>query len=173
MYDTIFSILLPHNFVVQKDDVMFLAHHIITTLYMTSTRILGAGHQSAMICMWLGEATNPFHNLWYFFDQCLSLSCCHGPWIQMAEYINTFTFAASYFVIRAIIGPLFLLHACYDLLVHGRRQSGIPLAVIVAWCTLMWAVEYGSIPWIQECWTILKDRYFVVPPHGEGEPVEL
>ena len=158
LYDAIFSMLLPNNFQIKDDDVMFMGHHIITVLYMTSTRIIGAGHQSAMICMFLGEATNPFHNMWYFLEHCMSLSCCNGPLSQAAEYVNTFIFASSYFVIRSVVGPAFLLHTCYDLFAHGRKD--IPIVVIMAWCLLMWAVELGSIPWIQECWNILQEGYF-------------
>ena len=160
VYDAVFSLLLPNNFVLQDDDVMFMGHHIVTALYMTSTRIVGAGHQSAMICMFLGEATNPFHNMFYFLQEAMKLDCCNGPLAQMTEYVNTFLFASSYAVVRAVGAPLVLMfYTCYDLLANGRKD--IPLLLMILWCILIWGVALGSIPWIEECWTILKDKYFV------------
>eukprot|EP00978_Attheya_sp_CCMP212_P027220 scaffold91019_cov49-Attheya_sp.AAC.3 len=58
-YDCLLSFVVdkwvPGVGIVYDDgDSMFVIHHIATVIYMTSTRIIGAGHQSAMICMFLG-----------------------------------------------------------------------------------------------------------------------
>ena len=159
LYDAIFTLLLPNNFELKGDDQMFMVHHVITALYMTSTRIVGAGHQSAMICMFLGELTNPVHNMFYFLEAAMELSCCNGVVAQTAQYVNTFVFASLYVVVRAVGAPVFLmLHACFDLLANGRKD--IPLLLIIAWCALIWAVALGSIPWIEECWGMLQEGYF-------------
>ena len=44
------------RFQLSDDDYLFLAHHFMTSFYMTSTRIIQAGHMSAIICMLLGTS---------------------------------------------------------------------------------------------------------------------
>lgn len=158
VYDTVFSIYLPKSTNMESDDWVFLAHHIATSVYMTSARIMGAGHQSAMICMFLGEATNPFHNMFYFLQEAVKLTCCNGALTQTAMYVNTFVFCSTYVVIRAVLAPpVLMLHASYDLLANGRKD--IPLWVMIMWIALIWGVAIGSIPWIEECWGLLMDYF--------------
>ena len=165
MYDALFSMLLPNNFQIKDEDMMFMGHHIITSLYMVSTRFVGAGHQSAMICMFLGEASNPFHNMYYFLQEAMKLSCCNGSLAQTAEYINTFVFCVVYVFIRAVLAPTVLCgHTCYDLWANGRKD--IPLPVMIFWWMLIWAVAVGSYSYIVECWDMLMG-YF--PAVGEAE----
>jgi hypothetical protein len=155
LYDGIVSILWAKGIEGALEDWMFLAHHLITSIYMTSTRMVGAGHMSAMMCMLLGEATNPFHNFYYVGQEAMKFSCCNGPWTEMALYIDTFLFASLYVFIRALVGPVVLcLHISYDLLAHGRPH--IPLALMLVWIFLIWAISIGSIPWVEDCWGLLQ-----------------
>ena len=132
--------------------------------------ITGAGHMSAMICMFLGEFTNPFHNGYYILQNALSLECCRDiAWVRSLDTVNTLVFAALYVVIRSVIGPVTLLHTSYDLVARGR-SNGIPLWIIVLWLTLIWGVIYGSIPWVQTTWEMLL-TYF--PEAGGGTEKEL
>lgn len=159
VYDAIFSMLIPNNFQIIDDDLMFFAHHVMTVFYMTSTRIVGAGHQSAMICMFLGEMSNPFHNFYYFLQESMKLSCCNGPLAQNAMYVTVFLFASSYAILRTFLGPIMtMFHASYDLLANGRKH--IPLWLIFIYITLIWAVCLGSYPWIVESWKMLYPYFF-------------
>lgn len=134
------------------DAVVFGVHHIATFLYMTSTRILQAGHQSAMICMLLGECTNPFHNAYYIALAAQSLDCCNGSWSQWMFSVIEFTFASSYFVARALIAPVAWSHLTYCL--WFRRNPRIPLWILSIWTFLIWLVEIGSIPYIGTCYNL-------------------
>ncbi|GMH89137.1 hypothetical protein TL16_g11363 [Triparma laevis f. inornata] len=51
-----------------ENDMMFLLHHLATILYMSSCRYIDAGHYSAMWLMWLGEVTNPVHNVYLLLE---------------------------------------------------------------------------------------------------------
>eukprot|EP00522_Entomoneis_paludosa_P010401 CAMPEP_0172445932 /NCGR_PEP_ID=MMETSP1065-20121228/5681_1 /TAXON_ID=265537 /ORGANISM="Amphiprora paludosa, Strain CCMP125" /LENGTH=299 /DNA_ID=CAMNT_0013196945 /DNA_START=97 /DNA_END=996 /DNA_ORIENTATION=+ len=165
IYDFMFIIVSAENGVLSGDDYTFMAHHIMTTMYMMQTRIYGAGHFSAMICMFLGEFTNPFHNGYYILQNALSLDCCKSVLLENVQYVNTFIFASTYVVIRAAVGPAYFLHACYDLVVNGQK-NGLPIWVITLWIILIWGVVYGSVPWVQLCWDMLMEY---VPDSGKAQ----
>lgn len=149
------------------DDFMFLGHHLATTLYMTSARIIGAGHQSAMMCMLLGELTNPLHNSFYIAQAAQKLDCCNGAFSQAAFRMIEISFAALYCVMRVIIGPIFCLHMTYNLWVVGRKH--INKVLLVVWTLLIWAVLIGSIPWVVECWQTLQRYYPALKGGGHAE----
>lgn len=142
---------------IQGDDFLFLFHHIFTILYMSSTRILQAGHQSAMICMFFGEMTNPFHNTYLVLQTAQTLDCCNGPSSQLAFRISAVAFGAAYVVIRAAAGPFICLHMTWDLWAYGRKH--IPTTAIAIWTLMIWAIMYGSIPWMQACWGLLVAEF--------------
>jgi hypothetical protein len=155
VYDGVLNILIlkyPHHYT--SSDFMFLGHHLATILYMTSCRWLQHGHQSAMMCMFLGELTNPFQNSFAVAELAQSLVCCQGPLSQMVFAMTECAFAAIYCWMRAVVGPLVCLHVTYDLLRHGRRS--IPTGILIVWILLIWAVLIGSIPWIVDCWSKLQ-----------------
>lgn len=168
MYDIVFSILVPKmGNLLEGDDWVFLVHHIVTSIYMTSTRFIGAGHQSAMICMLLGEATNPFHNLYYFLQEAMKLSCCNGSLAQTILDIDTFMFASTYVIIRALVAPpILMFHVSYDLLMNGRKN--IPIWVSLIWILLIWGVSIGSYPWIELCWGLVR-KYLTGAEEGAAE----
>ncbi|KAL7497880.1 hypothetical protein ACHAWT_009123 [Skeletonema menzelii] len=61
--------------VLSADDWMFLAHHILTTLYMTSSRWVKAGHISAMVLMYNGEFSAPVMNLHFVLEKAMEQDC--------------------------------------------------------------------------------------------------
>lgn len=134
----------------QDGDMQFLGHHVATILYMTATRQLQAGHQSAMICMLLGELTNPLHNLFYVLEAAQRLDCCNGSLSQTAFRVVEWCFSALYVCVRAGIAPVFFLHLTYNLWTVGIGH--ISKAWLAFWTFLVWGVEIGSIPWIIDCW---------------------
>jgi TLC domain len=148
-------------------DVMFLGHHAATAIYMTSTRIVGAGHISAMICMFLGEFTNPFHNghdIMARAEQLRSFSskCCFGSSLSIfVKHLVTICFGLSYVAIRAVIAPAALVYVTYDLWKRGGA-SKIPLVLRLLWTLLIWGVVFGSIPWIEACYNMLLPYWAVV-----------
>jgi hypothetical protein len=159
IYDAICSILyykwIQHNTSLSASDLMFLGHHIATALYMSSTRYIGAGHISALICMFLGECTNPFHNGYDILHRAMQLSCCRDARIyQLLYHLDTICFCLLYIVIRAFLGPIILSYVTYDIWKHGT-QCHIPLFWRILWSLLIWGVVFGSIPWITECYHML------------------
>jgi hypothetical protein len=166
MYDAIVNIVwmkLQMIGTITTEDYLFLGHHIATILYMTSTRILQQGHQSAMICMLLGEMTNPFHNSYYVAIAAQTLSCCNGPLSQWLYHWIELLFAISYVFVRTVLGPFFFLHLTFNLWTTGRRKPNqIPMSLLVTWTILIWGVVLGSIPWIMECFGMIQ-KYFLDP----------
>ena len=143
---------------ISSEDLMFLGHHIATILYMTSTRIQQVGHQSAMICMLLGELSNPFHNSYLIMEMAQTLDCCNGPLSQAAFHFLNLAFALVYILLRVILAPAIFLHLTINLWLHGPKQ-GIRWPVVAIYTFLIWAVEIGSIPWI-------TDNYSTLEAHG-------
>lgn len=153
LYDCVLNVLwlnLTMGDGIQGDALMFLGHHIATTLYMTLCRIHRAGHQSAFICMFLGEMTNPFHNAYFIAIAAQQLACCNGPLSHQLYNIIEFLFSVSYVAVRAVIAPFFFAHATFFL--WYDRNPQVPLITISFWSFLIWLVEIASIPYIQDCW---------------------
>jgi hypothetical protein len=165
IYDAIFNVILLRWSPGDRlptfglDDYLFLGHHIVTSTYMISTRVIKAGHMSAMMCMLLGELTNPLHNLYMISNNALTLdnNCCNGELSQQLFTIISVSFAAMYFFFRVLFAPFFFLHITYDLLITKQGRTNIPLALNIFWNLMIWAVVFGSISWIQKCLGILVD----------------
>jgi hypothetical protein len=155
VYDAVFNIFWVKRATgVPTDDYIFIAHHVVTILYMTSTRIIGAGHQSAMMCMFLGEVTNPLHNAYFIGEKAMQLECCNGPMAQQLFRIIQIAFSIFYLAVRGPIAPSFFAPMTWDLWARGRKH--IPIWIIFIWSLLIWGVLFGSIPWTIECWDVLK-----------------
>lgn len=103
--------------------------------------------------MFLGEFTNPFHNAHYIATFAMELDCCNGSRMQTALRYIEFWFALLYCVFRTFLCPGFAVHMTNDLWRNGRAY--VPIALLVLWTLLIWAVLFGSIPWIQACWAML------------------
>jgi hypothetical protein len=164
IYDAIINILLlrwdPQTQLLpllNDDDKLFLVHHMMTSFYMTSSRLVGAGHMSAMVCMLVGEATNPLHNLYMMGEVAMTQECCNGPTTQSIHAYVSVAFAATYYVARAIVSPITMTIVSYCLIGTKRGRTNIPLIINIVWNILIWAVIFGSYSWIIKCQGILVD----------------
>jgi hypothetical protein len=156
IYDGVLNILVHRQFQLSASDYLFLGHHVATALYMTSCRVLQQGHQTAMMCMLLGESTNPLHNLWYVSGFAKDAGvCCHSTVSILLTRAIEGLFCVAYCFMRAIVGPIVCLHMTVDL--WWKRT--IPIAIVIIWTLLIWAVIVGSKPWIDDCWRILMEDY--------------
>ena len=154
IYDFIFMIR-DNGWALHPDDIPFAAHHFVTVLYMSQTRVLGAGHISAMTLMWSGEFSNPLqnaHNVSRFAIQMMPLDTF---WHAMHPYVEL-TFACVYCFMRAVVGPLQIIHITYDLLTKEGRKN-IPWWTIVLWIIMIWGIILGSIPWTIESYDMVMD----------------
>jgi len=148
------------------DDKMFIGHHILTILYMTSARWIKAGHISAMSLMTNGEASAPIMNCYLFIEKMLDQECCrHISWLPALFTIAEQIFSITYLICRVMVSPFVIGHITYDLVFtkHGRRD--IPLWLSILWLPLCWGVQFGSIPWIMSCMEAVKNG----PLLGNGE----
>jgi hypothetical protein len=150
-------------------DLSFLFHHVATSFYMTSTRVIQAGHISAMTCMFLGEVTNPFHNGYLVAEAALKLDCCNGTLSRRLHSIVELCFSASYCFFRIVAGPVVCLYVTYDILISKRGRSNIPLVLRILWIVMIWAVIFGSIPWIVDCWAMLQKHVPLVAANQKTE----
>jgi hypothetical protein len=139
------------------DDYLFLGHHIVTSFYMSSARVVGAGYMSAMICMLLGELSNPLQNSYMIAEVAMTLDCCNGPAMQQFHSFISIAFAAAYFTIRVFIGPLYFAGVTYVLLFTKRGRANIPLGLNLFWNLLIWGVVFGSGSWIVKTYNMLTD----------------
>jgi hypothetical protein len=142
------------------DDILFLGHHIMTSLYMTSSRVVQAGHMSAMTCMLLGELTNPLHNMFMLGEVAMKLDCCNGPNARFVHAFVSVAFAAMYNLFRVVLAPPILAHVTYCLIFTRNGRTNIPLALNLLWNFMIWAVVFGSTSWIIKCHKILMDYFF-------------
>ncbi|GMI17144.1 hypothetical protein TrLO_g10764 [Triparma laevis f. longispina] len=125
-----------------ENDMMFLLHHLATILYMSSCRYIDAGHYSAMWLMWLGEVTNPVHNVYLLLEYA---RVNHpGENVEVLFFYFSKAFALSYGLLRIFIGPLAGLWIVYDLILTpaGRKNVGLVLGII--WAILIEEVLKGS-----------------------------
>jgi len=139
-----------------NSDQLFLIHHTMTTAYMTQARSYKAGHMSAMMCMLVGELSNPLHNLYYMLGIAADMDCCYGPWAQAANSVVPSAFAAIYLLMRVIVAPPVMLYTTYGLLATKDAKENLPLAVRLFWVFMIWAVIIGSIPEIMVAKGILE-----------------
>lgn len=154
-YDAIFM-FRENNWSIHPDDAAFLAHHIVTILYMSQCRVLGVGHISAMGLMFTGEITNPLQNghmiTKYGIQLLPSGSLFHiiHPYVELA-------FSVAYFLMRAIVGPIQITHIAYHLLFTKEGRKNVPLFIGILWSVLIFGIIGGSIPWTMECVDMITD----------------
>lgn len=138
----------PSGFSVSASDTTFLLHHLATTLYMVSSRVRGAGHYSAMVLMWLGEVTNPVHNIYMILEH--AVAKYPGERVELAFWYASKAFAVSYGFLRIVVGPVAGIWIAYDLLLtsEGRKRVGLTLGVV--WTVLIEEVLRGSFVYALE-----------------------
>jgi len=145
---------VENNFTV--DDICFLGHHLATSYYMSSVRMNGAGHMSAMIIMFFGEVTNPAQNTRSSLKVLLTL----GPTVQGYFSFETiqnvlfplvdFVYALMYSLVRVILNPYLNILITYDFLFTkgGRGRMSLPLSLSLLF--MLWGVTIGTVPWMIE-----------------------
>jgi hypothetical protein len=147
VYDFIFM-LAWNNWTVHPDDIAYIGHHIVTIAYMSQTRVLGAGHISAMGLMLTGEFTNPMQNTLAITRFAIQMATEDSFWHFIHPYAE-FIYAVSYAFFRSVVGPLQIIHISYDLLTQEGRKN-IPLYIGIIWIIMIWGIILGSMPWTVE-----------------------
>jgi len=144
----------------QGDDILFLGHHLATTLYMIQTRIYQAGHMSAMMCMVLGELSNPSMNLWFITSKAMTLQCCQDNIIvQMIHKYNEIFFCLIYLMLRVILGPLICIHMSYNIFCSQHAKDYLPIPLRMFWNAMIWMVILGSYSWIVFTYGLLMKHF--------------
>eukprot|EP00553_Chaetoceros_curvisetus_P003665 CAMPEP_0204635038 /NCGR_PEP_ID=MMETSP0717-20131115/30627_1 /ASSEMBLY_ACC=CAM_ASM_000666 /TAXON_ID=230516 /ORGANISM="Chaetoceros curvisetus" /LENGTH=166 /DNA_ID=CAMNT_0051653657 /DNA_START=1 /DNA_END=501 /DNA_ORIENTATION=+ len=143
------------NWTIVPDDIPFLGHHVVTTLYMSQVRVLEAGHISAMTLMWSGEFSNPLQNGHVITRFAIQMTEDGTLWHIVHPFLELM-FAIVYFVFRALLGPVQIAHITYDLLTREGRKN-IPLYISIGWIIMIWGILIGSIPWTKECYEMALD----------------
>jgi hypothetical protein len=131
--------------VLGADALLFMGHHFVTSFYMTSTRIYDAGHSSALMCIFLGEFTNPPFNAWCILNEARKHWGSLTPWLEDASVVNEIVLAATYVPIRGIISPIACIYMTYELFTKQSARTCVPVAIRVTWSIMMAAVVLGSI----------------------------
>ena len=158
----LFSITIP------TADYAFMGHHIATVLYMVSSRIIGAGHMSTMMAMYLGEFTNPAQNIMLSIIEAMKLGeCCAGPLLLSFNPYIRFIYGLLYASIRIFIAPCVFLHISAVALFSKEGRKNIPIGLSILWVALLWGVTIGAIPWMYEAVDIVRD--FMIKNQGLGQ----
>lgn len=165
IYDFIFMVMME-GWSIHADDVAFVAHHFVTIIVMTQTRVLGAGQVFTMNLMWSGEWTNPLQNLFYVTKYAIQMT----PEDSLVHLIHPYveiTYAIFYLIFRAIVGPALIIYNTYDLWFTERGRKNIPFKVSLLWCPLTAGVVIGSIPWTLEAYEMILDGLHQVKYHKD------
>ena len=88
----------------------------------------------------------------------IQLECCSGETTAALHSWLEHSFAAVYLVFRIFIGPVCSVHVTYDLLTK-RGRTNVPLLLSLVWVGMVWAVLWGSIPFIEEAMEMLRDGW--------------
>jgi hypothetical protein len=140
-------------------DYMVIAHHFMTSLYMTSCRVIQAGHISAMILMLTGEFSNPLMNAFFTTRFAIQLECCNSDSMMLLHLLLEHIFAVVYIALRISIGPACAIHLSWDLLFTKQGRSNVPLPLSMIWVVLVTCVLLGSGPFVIDAVNMLKDGW--------------
>jgi hypothetical protein len=157
LFDSIFlyidSVTLGHPWT--DFEWLVFGHHVATVLYMTSCRLVKAGHISTMILIFTGECTNPLMNS--MFTTRFAITLFSAPWVHTLHTCLEFVYALFYAPIRIIVGPVCAIHLTYDLLLTKHGRQNVPVQLSVVWVALCWIVIAGSVPWMLEALDMIRD----------------
>ena len=173
IFDSFFLIVDTMNLGMELSefDKIILAHHVLTSLYMTSCRVVKAGHMSAMILMLTGEITNPLMNGMFITRFAIQMDCCNSERMLLLHTILEHVFAVVYVIFRTFIGPICAVHLTWDLLFTKGGRQNVPLFLSLVWVPLVWAVLYGSIPFVLDAVDMIRDgwelKYHTEYDYGE------
>ena len=168
IYDGIFLLLKAHWYhegILSMQDYMYLGHHFATSLYMASTRIIGAGQSSAMMLMFLGEFTNPFQNLYCFIRFAVQIDSTRTIWHSLLP-ASEFLFAIFYAFFRTFLGPGAMAHITYHLIFPSTPHT-IPTIITIIYLIMGWGVLIGSIGWTTEAIEMALDGFHIVKYHKD------
>lgn len=154
-YDAIFMVR-SNGWAVHPEDVAFLGHHVVTIVYMSQTRVIGAGHISAMILMFAGELTNPLQNAHLMTKFGIQMAAEGSLFHILHPYVE-YAFSIAYFIMRGLVAPFLLAYNAYDLLLTKNGRANVPLGVSIFWIIMSSGIVIGSIPWTKECLQMMKD----------------
>lgn len=141
-------------------DLMIMAHHTLTSFYMTSCRVIGAGHVSAMILMLTGEISNPLMNGMFITRFAIQLDCCKdSAAIQLLHSLLEHTFAVVYIIFRTTIGPVCSIHLAWDVLFTKQGRQNIPLPLSIFWVMMIVGILIGSGDFVMEAVDMLQDGW--------------
>jgi hypothetical protein len=145
------------GFVLDSESRLFLAHHLATIFYMTTSRICGAGQCSALTCIFLGEFTNPAYSTYRIYGIAKRVGLTFSPfYTQFVMPVEVFT-AALFLLLRTVIGPVVSSYISYNLLFEKSIRAYTPLALRLVWVFLICAVLLGSIKQNIIFYNLLKD----------------
>jgi hypothetical protein len=117
------------GFVLDSESRLFLAHHLATIFYMTTSRICGAGQRSALTCIFLGEFTNPAYSTYRIYGIAKRVGLTFSPfYTQFVMPVEVFT-AALFLLLRTVIGPVVSSYVSYNLLFEKSIRAYTPLAL--------------------------------------------
>lgn len=154
IYDFIFMLRI-NQWSLHPDDFAYAAHHIVTSIYMNQTRVLRAGHISAMTFMFSGELSNPLQNFHMINRFAIQMKDETTFWHSILPY-SEFSYAVVYFFLRSVVGSIQVLHNTYTLLSKEGRKN-IPIYISFFWLIMAYGVIIGSYPWTYECLEMIKD----------------
>lgn len=165
MYDTAFLCLRAGD----DNFAIFLAHHILCFFYMGTCRIYGAGHSSAMTCMFFGELTNHFFNLSACYGHAEAAGMALSPFWQNVQQPNEVFLALLYLPDRFIISPILGIYMSWNLLTSTEGRKYVPLVVRLIWVSTMFLVIYGSIGHGVMYYNVLKEFFLDMTTSGGQE----
>eukprot|EP00934_Nitzschia_sp_Nitz4_P007202 Nitzschia sp. Nitz4//scaffold43_size134323//48137//49347//NITZ4_003295-RA/size134323-augustus-gene-0.233-mRNA-1//-1//CDS//3329551936//7192//frame0 len=140
------------------DDTLFMVHHLMTSTYMTQARIYKAGHMSAMMCMLLGEASNPIMNTWFVTAKAVTFDCCNGSAMLLIHKYIEIAFCIIYFLFRVVLGPIGCMHMSFKIVFSPEARKLLPWHVRLLWNIMIWGVVFGSYSWIVYCQELLTQH---------------
>ena len=145
------------GFVLDSESALFLAHHLATIFYMTTSRFCGAGQCSALTCIFLGELTNTAYSTYRIYGIAEKIGLTFSPfYAQFVMPVEVFS-AALFLLLRTVIGPLMSVYVSYKLLADKSIGAYTPLALRLVWVVLIFAVLLGSIKQNIIFYNLLKD----------------
>ena len=140
-------------------ELLVLAHHFMTSFYMTSCRLIQAGHLSAMILMLTGEISNPLMNGMFTTRFAIQLECCSSESMMVLHSLLEHIFAIVYLVFRIFIGPACAIHLSWDILFTKEGRKNIPFPLSLIWVAMVVLVIVGSGPFVLEAIEMLRDGW--------------
>lgn len=147
---------------VSADNKLFVAHHFVCFFYMCTTRVLNAGHYSAMQLMFLGEVTNPLQNVYAILQ--LAARFHPGDRIEFVRPLVAPIFASAYIFVRFALGPVVTFILMKDFIFTAKGRKNVPVVIGTIFCLMCFGIIFGSLNFGK---TTAKDALTDTWPMGE------